>query len=122
MLLKFSNSLLLLPAESTNSSLRRCPATMRMTRRGKQSMLCGVSELGKSLKEPQTCANRMILVIQGTWCRCARSTGETADHRSNTFPEESYSVITELVQRGTPSPSLRVSLRWGTSTTRLLFR
>lgn len=25
--------------------------------------------------------------------------GRTADHRSNTFPEESYSVITELVQR-----------------------
>ncbi len=25
--------------------------------------------------------------------------GKTADHRSNTFPEESYSVITELVQR-----------------------
>jgi HEAT repeat protein len=31
--------------------------------------------------------------------------GKTADHRSNTFPEESYSVITELVQRETePQP------------------
>jgi HEAT repeat protein len=31
--------------------------------------------------------------------------GKTADHRSNTFPEESYSVIAELVQRETePQP------------------
>jgi len=31
--------------------------------------------------------------------------GKTADHRSNSFPEESYSVITELVQRETePEP------------------
>lgn len=31
--------------------------------------------------------------------------GKRADHRSNTFPEESYSVITELVQRETePQP------------------
>ena len=36
--------------------------------------------------------------------------GKTADHRSNTFPEESYSVITELVQRETETQPLAAGI------------
>jgi hypothetical protein len=37
--------------------------------------------------------------------------GKTADHSSNTFPEESYSLITELVQRETEPPTPRCRYR-----------
>jgi len=44
--------------------------------------------------------------------------GTTADHPSNSFPDEFYSAITDLVQRETdPAPSLRVELRWAKSIT-----
>jgi hypothetical protein len=36
--------------------------------------------------------------------------GKTADHRSNTFPQESYSVITELVQREREPQSLAAGI------------
>jgi HEAT repeat protein len=36
--------------------------------------------------------------------------GKTADHGSNTFPDESYSVITELVQRETESQPLAAGI------------
>jgi hypothetical protein len=76
---------------------------------GRQSVLCGKSELARFSERTRHLSKSSDALSRALGRDVLAQLGTTADHPSNSFPDEFYSAITDLVQRETdPAPSLRV--------------